>query len=55
MCVKKFENEIKNKTKKEIKSEIENNDLIKINLCSKKDKMNIKKRYNDLIFFYVFL
>ena len=51
MCEKKFENEIK----KEIESEIENNDLIKINLYSKKGKMNIKKRHNDLIFLYVFL
>ena len=51
MCERKFENEIK----KEIESEIENNDLIKINFCSKKGKMNIKKRYNNLIFLHVFL
>ena len=47
MCGKKFEIEIK--------KEIENNDLIKIDLCLKKDKMNIKKYYNDLIFLHVFL
>ena len=41
MCERKFENKIK----KEIESEIENNDLIKINFCLKKDKMSIKKRY----------
>ena len=51
MCERKFENE----TKKEIENEIENNDLIKTDLCSKKDKMNIKKRYNDLIFLHVSL
>ena len=47
MCERNFEIEIK--------KEIENNDLIKTNLCSKKNKMNIKKRYNDLIFLHVFL
>ena len=51
MRERKFENEIK----KEIENEIENNDLIKINLYLKKDKMNIKKRYNNFIFLYVFL
>ena len=51
MCERKFENE----TKKEIENEIENNDLIKTNLYLKKDKVNIKKRYNDLIFFHVLL
>ena len=35
---KKFEIEIR----KEIENEIEINNLIKTNLCSKKDKMNIK-------------
>ena len=50
ICVKKLENEIKDK----IEKEIENNDLIKINLCSKKGKVNIKKRYNNLIFFTFF-
>ena len=47
MCEKKFEIETK--------KEIENNDLIKINLCPNKDKVNIKKYYNDLIFLHVFL
>ena len=42
MCERNFE--IK------IEKEIEINDLIKINLCLKKDKMNIKKCYN--VFFY---
>ena len=51
MCERKFENKIK----KEIENKIENNDLIKIDLCLKKDKVNIKKRYNDLIFLHVFL
>ena len=51
MCERKFEIEIR----KEIGKEIENNDLIKTNLCSKKDKMNIKKFYNDFIFLHVFL
>ena len=51
MCERKFKIEIK----KEIEKEIENNDLIKINLYSKKDKVNIKKYYNDLIFLHVFL
>ena len=50
MCERNF----KIKTKKEIKSEIENNDLIKTNLYSKKDKMDIKKCYNDFIFLHVF-
>ena len=49
ICEKKFKIE----TKKEIESEIENNDLIKTNLL-KKDKMDIKKRYNNFIFFHVF-
>ena len=47
MCERNFEIEIEKK--------IGINDLIKINLYSKKDKMNIKKRYNDLIFLHVFL
>ena len=51
MCKKKFEIEIK----KKIENEIENNDLIKTNLYLKKDKVNIKKYYNDLIFLYVLL
>ena len=51
MCEKKFENEIG----KKIESEIENNDLIKTDLYSKKDKMNIKKRHNNLIFLHIFL
>ena len=46
MCEKIFEIETE--------KEIEINDLIKINLYSKKDKMNIKKCYNDLIFLHVF-
>ena len=50
ICEKNFKIEIR----KEIKSEIENNDLIKTNLCSKKDKMNIKKYYNILFFFTFF-
>ena len=51
MCERKFETE----TKKEIEKKIENNDLIKTDLCSKKNKMNIKKYYNDLIFLHVLL
>ena len=51
MCEKKFKNEIK----KEIESEIENNDLIKTNFYLKKNKMSIKKRHNDLIFFHISL
>ena len=51
MCEKKFETEIK----KGIEKKIENNNLIKINLCSKKNKMNIKKCYNDFIFLHVLL
>ena len=51
MCEIKFEIEIK----KEIESEIKNNDLIKTDFYLKKNKVNIKKRYNDLIFFHVFL
>ena len=48
------ERKFKNKIKKEIESEIENNDLIKINFYLKKDKMSIRKRYNDFIFLYIF-
>ena len=51
MCEKKFEI----KTEKEIEKEIENNDLIKTDFYSKKDKVSIKKFYNNLIFLYVFL
>ena len=51
ICERKFKNEIK----KKIESEIENNDLIKINFCLKKNKVGIKKRHNDLIFLHVFL
>ena len=52
MYERKFEIEIK----KEIESEIEKNDLIKINLYFQKNKMSIKKRYNNLsFFFYIFL
>ena len=51
MCERKFENKIK----KEIENEIENNDLIKTNFYLKKGKINIKKRYNDFIFFHVSL
>ena len=47
MCERNFETEIKKK--------IENNDLIKTDLCSKKGKVNIKKCYNDFIFLHVFL
>ena len=47
MCERNFETETE--------KEIEINDLIKTNLYSKKDKVDIKKCYNDLIFFYVFL
>ena len=47
MCEKKFETETE--------KEIENNDLIKTDLYSKKGKMSIKKYYNDLIFLHVFL
>ena len=50
MCERNFEIEIK----KKIESEIENNDLIKINLYLKKDKVDIKKSYNDLIFLHIF-
>ena len=50
MCEKKFEIE----TKKEIEKKIENNDLIKTNLCSKKDKMNIKK-FITILFSFTFL
>ena len=50
MCERNFEIEIK----EEIESEIENNDLIKTDLYLKKDKINIKKCYNSLIFLYVF-
>ena len=51
MCERNFEIEIE----KEIEKKIENNDLIKIDLCSKKGKMIIKKFYNDFIFLHVFL
>ena len=51
MCEKKFETE----TKKKIEKEIENNDLIKTDLYSKKNKVDIKKCYNDLIFLHVLL
>ena len=54
MCARKLENSIKNKIRKKIESGIENNDLIKIDFYLKKNKMNIKKRHNDLIFFHVF-
>ena len=47
MCERNFETETE--------KEIEINDLIKIDFCLKKDKMNIKKCYNNLIFFHVFL
>ena len=51
MCEKKIEIEIK----KRIEKRIENKNLKKINLYSKKRKKSIKKRHNDFIFLYVFL
>ena len=38
----------------ETEKEIGNNDLIKTDFNSKKNKINIKKCYNDLIFLHVF-
>ena len=46
MCEKNFETETEKK--------IEINDLIKTDFCLKKDKINIRKCYNNLIFFTFF-